>query len=421
MRARRRWVRSVCAAAVIGRWVAGWAASAAGAPEMAIVSPAGAAEDDLRLLTDGLHRHLGTAPRRWRPGGGPATGESGALGGAAAALFVGGPGARLGADEWREIKGFIEAGKGVVLVAAQPEHWPADFDLAALLGAAPAGSFLRGAALDVINLLPHAVLTGVPRLETRDGVRRYEKLADDAALFIEGTSGETTTPLAWLRGRDGRRLCHVALTGRALWQDPAYPRLLANALRWTARQAIPGAQAIVQRTVLPESYPGAFAITFPEGPGVCLDPVRGGVSYVWDGDFVDLRPRWLTKQGEPARVFGTVFYRETEWQPLRAGGPDAEPQFRFRGYRMTEGSPEFHYEIGGREVWETLAAGPEGALQRRFRVSAGDVPLWLRLEPQPGAEVTLHGIERDGALACFAAKGAGEFTVEIRRKAVRVP
>jgi hypothetical protein len=72
-------------------------------------------------------------------------------------------------------------------------------------------------------------------------------------------------------------------------------------------------------------------------------------------------------------------------------------------------------------VHEVLAAGPDGGLVRRFRVGAGSGPLWLHLEPQPWAEISLRGIERDGDLACFPSSQPGEFTIEIRRKATRVP
>ena len=168
---------------------------------------------------------------------------------------------------------------------------------------------------------------------------------------------------------------------------------------------------------MPEATPGSFAITLPDGPGLCLDPVRGGVNYVWDGDFVDLRPRWITKEGQPARIFGPVFYREKEWHPLRAGAPGSPPDLQFRGYTVRDGVPEFHYVIGGRDVFETFASGrARGDLLRRFRVGPGSAPLWLTLEPQAEAEVVVTGLERDGQRAVFAAPAGGEFTLEIRRR-----
>jgi hypothetical protein len=338
-----------------------------------------------------------------------------------AVVVVGGPGAKLSADElawWREL---LASDAGLVVIGAEPDQWPAALALKSWLGATAAGPFAEGASLSVINLFPHPILGGITRLETTRPAQRYPPLPDDAWMIIEGTAGEATTPLAWVRARARGRLCHLALAGPELFADPAYQQLVANALHWTARRAVPHARPVVQRTLMPEAHPGAFAVTLPDGPSLCLDPVRGGVSYVWEGDFADLRPRWLTKQGEPARIGGEVFYRETGWQPWRADAPDAEPRFEFLGYALEEGYPEFHYRIGGRDVYESFRGAPGGGLLRRIRVGAGTATLWLRLEPQAGARVELRGLERDGDFACYAGREAGEFTIEISRRAEAAP
>ncbi|MBI5769369.1 MAG: hypothetical protein HZA93_16365 [Verrucomicrobia bacterium] len=334
-----------------------------------------------------------------------------------AAVFHRGPG-QLGPTDVATLREFLAARRGVLVLAAARDAWDAvpDF-LADYLGAEPGGRFADGAPMSVINLFPHPIFAGVVRFETPQPMPAWQKLAADAQLIMEGTVGEDTTPLAWLRRRGASRIAHLVPASAALFADAAYLQIVANAVRWTARRPIPGAQPIVQRTFMPESHPGSFAITFPSGPGVCFDPVRGGVNFVWDGDFADLRPRWLTKQGEPARIFGPVFYREKNWQPLRAGAPGREPAFQFRGYRLTAAGPEFHYQIEGRDVFETLAATAGGAgLVRRFRVGAGRGPLWIDFEPQTGADIALTGLVRDGDRATFASSAAGEFTIEIRRK-----
>jgi hypothetical protein len=72
-------------------------------------------------------------------------------------------------------------------------------------------------------------------------------------------------------------------------------------------------------------------------------------------------------------------------------------------------------------VHEALSATPEGGLLRRIRVGPGSSPLWVQLQPQPGADIVVKGAERDGSLACFTSTNAGEFTIEIRRKALLSP
>lgn len=339
-----------------------------------------------------------------------------------AAVFVHGPGA-LNEPDAAALREFIGSGRGCVVLGATADAWTAEPRFVPeYLGATPNGIFGQGAPMAVINLFPHAIYTGVERFETRAPMPAWQKLAEDAQIIMEGTVGEETTPLAWLRRVAGGKICHLVPCSTALFEDPAYVQIVANAVRWSAGRAIPHAQPIVQRTFMPESYPGSFAITFPRGPTVCLDPVRGGINFISDGDYVDLRPRWLTKQGAPARVFGTVFYQEKAWQPLRAGSPTRESKFEFRGYTLQPEGPEFNYEIDGRAVHESLAATPDGlGVVRRFRVGAGHAPLWLNLEAQPDAEVVLQGLEHDGPNASFSAQTAGEFTIVIRRRAVAVP
>lgn len=336
---------------------------------------------------------------------------------AQAIVFAHGPG-KLDERGRSMLRDLVAGGRGCVVLGATREAWAAwpEF-LDTVLGATPGDRFAGGAPMTVINLFPHPIFAGVSRLETPQAMTSFTKLVDDAQMIMEGTVGEATTPLAWVRRLPSGRLCHIVPADAELWRDPSYQRLVANAVVWTSGRPVPGATAAVQRTFMPDAYPGAFAITLPNGPGVCLDPVRGGINYIWDGDFVDLRPRWLTKQGEPARISGAVFYQEKGWQPLRLGAPNSEPDFHFRGYEMKAGLPEFHYVINGRDVYETISASTTGTgILRRFRVGPGSHPLWINLEPQTGADVVLRGLENDGAAACFTARDGGEFTIEIRRR-----
>ncbi|WP_414663927.1 hypothetical protein [Horticoccus sp. 23ND18S-11] len=337
---------------------------------------------------------------------------------AQAAVFEVGPG-ELEAGAMTLLREFLSAGKGCVILGATREAWAALPGFSEeTLGAEPGAPFAAGAPMTVINLFPHPIFAGVTRFETAQAMPGYAKLADDAQMIMEGTVGEATTPLAWVRRRPAGRIVHLVPVGPDVARDPAYQRIVANAVLWTLNRPIADAQAGVQRTFMPEAHPGAIALTLPNGPGVCLDPVRGGINYIWDGDFVDLRPRWLTKQGEPARIFGEIFYREKAWQPLRSGSPTSAPDFHFRGYTLQAGLPEFHYVIDGRDVFETISAAPQGTgIVRRFRVGPGARPLWVNLEPQASADVDVRGLERDGAAGCFPGNGAGEFSIEIRRKA----
>lgn len=324
----------------------------------------------------------------------------------------------LGPAAVPDIRRLMETSHPTVVIGADPAAWggSAGF-IAERLGADRGAAFAGGAPLRVINLFPHPIFTGVEAIETDESVPSWTKLTDDAQMIAEGITGEETTPLAWVRSVGSSRICHLVLSSSALLASPDYVRIITQALLWTARRPIPGAMPVVQRTFLPESHPGAFAITFPEGVGVCLDPVRGGVNFAWEGDFVDLRPRWLTKQGAPARIFGPAFYTEKAWQPLRAGAPGANSSWRFLGYALRDGAPEFRYTVAGREVAETLRALPDGTgFTRSFTVAAGQAPLWLNLEEQSLSEVRVEGAVRDGNAVAFTSADSGVFKITVRRR-----
>lgn len=419
----------LCRRPALARWVAVGVGLATAAPCSRLESA-----EALRLTVVGANGEAFGLPATWqdvlvKAAGAPCAvivarrDAAGGLGleslqSAQAAVFEVGPGA-LDAGAVTLLREFLQAGKGCVILGATRAAWAAVPGFSEeVLGAEPGAPFAAGAPMTVINLFPHPIFAGVTRFETAQAMPVYAKLADDAQMIMEGTVGEATTPLAWVRRRAAGRLCHIVPVGPDVARDPAYQRIVANAVLWTLRRPIADAQAGVQRTFMPDAHPGAIALTLPNGPGVCLDPVRGGINYIWDGDFVDLRPRWLTKQGEPARIFGEIYYREKAWQPFRSGSPTSVPDFHFRGYTLQAGLPEFHYVIDGRDVFETISAAPEGTgIVRRFRVGPGARPLWVNLEPQANADVEVRGLERDGAAGCFPGTRAGEFTIEIRRKA----
>jgi hypothetical protein len=54
------------------------------------------------------------------------------------------------------------------------------------------------------------------------------------------------------------------------------------------------------------------------------------------------------------------------------------PQRRFRGYRLVDGYPEFHYEVDGSDVYEKIVALDDSrGLVREFRFAVVDRPVWL--------------------------------------------
>ena len=151
------------------------------------------------------------------------------------------------------------------------------------------------------------------------------------------------------------------------------------------------AEVQIERGFLPDAAPSSFAISLPGGTNFCWDPVRGGVSYAWRGDFLDLsamRPG-PGKFIKPAKPLGPIVYRETGPAPLRRGDAGREPVVEFTGYTLRDDAIEFRYTVDGVAVREELRARPGGdGLVRRFHFEAGsDARWWHVTEGQPPREL----------------------------------
>ena len=157
---------------------------------------------------------------------------------------------------------------------------------------------------------------------------------------------------------------------------------------------VPGSEAIVVRFYMPEATPSAIAVGLPENVSYCFDPGEVRLRYAWLGGFVDLTGTLFEKRDSVTNLtrtvdlLGDIFYRTTEF-PIRFGSPGRIPQRRYRGYRMIDGRPRFHYQVNGIDVYETIvaAAGNQG-LVRQFTIARVGGPAWFLVENPEGVELT---------------------------------
>ena len=321
------------------------------------------------------------------------------------------------------LRDFLAAGKGLVVLGEKGGTWSdwLGFD-AEVAGASYGAPFAGGERMRVINALPHAITTGVRNFDPAEAMREC-RLAGDAGVFLEGMVGENTVPLGWMRKSGRGRVVCLQPGNPELWGDADYRRLVANSVDWAAARPIPGAKTLLQRTYLNQAYPGAIAITFPQGPSLCYDIVRGGINYVSDGDFADLHPWWTGRHGAPirdfgARISGDVFYRENTLAPgTHLGSGTADSAYHYHGYRMKGLYPELSYTVDDREVREELRPTADAAgVVRIFRLQPGKTPFWLKIEPGEESSVMVEGAVWEGGFIHFDGTGRGEFTVTIHRK-----
>ena len=157
---------------------------------------------------------------------------------------------------------------------------------------------------------------------------------------------------------------------------------------------IPGPEAIVIRFYMPEATPAAIAVGLPDNVSYCFDAGEVRLRYAWLGGFVDMTGTLFEKRDSVTNLtrtvdlLGDIFYRTTEF-PIRIGSLDRIPQRRFRGYRMIDGRPRFHYQVDGIDVYETVAAadGNRGIV-RQFTIARVEGLAWFLVGNPEGVLVT---------------------------------
>ncbi len=98
--------------------------------------------------------------------------------------------------------------------------------------------------IDVVaEAKPHPILKGVELSTATDSLYKNEGHAADINVLLTGTiAGQLTEPLAWIRDYKGGRIFYTSLGAQDTFQQPAFRRLLANALFWTTGREVQAKQ-----------------------------------------------------------------------------------------------------------------------------------------------------------------------------------
>lgn len=209
----------------------------------------------------------------------------------------------------------------------------------------------------------------------------FERWMRQPARILEGTSmpayfGDSSNP-------------DNALAISNLWTafrsaadlPPPFGFQLADASLGGETRPTPVDRAVVIRWDMPEASPAAIAVGLPGGVSYCFDAGESRLRYVWRGGFVDMARTLLSKKNretnltETAEIIGEIFFREGP-APIRTGDRERIPQRRFRGYRLVDTLPEFHYQLDGVDVYELIAPVERGIV-RRFRIAEVSQPMWF--------------------------------------------
>jgi uncharacterized cupredoxin-like copper-binding protein len=177
------------------------------------------------------------------------------------------------------------------------------------------------------------------------------------------------------------------------------------------------------RTFLRDSGPASIAVALPPEQNYCWDAGACRLRYVWRGGFVDPLPHWTGNGDAFAEVTGRIYYRAGSAFPLRVGRADAVPtRVKFHGYRLVERAPEFHYEVEGLQVYESIRALHHGSgIERRFRVPEVKSPVFFVGEENAGATFASSAGRFSGGVLPLSANEARDFTITMTEVPGREP
>src|SRR5690606_20562247 len=106
--------------------------------------------------------------------------------------------------------------------------------------------------------------------------------------------------------------------------------------------------------------------------------------FAWTGGFLDNSDLWKGKGDAEAKVVGEVFFRSKAGFPIRIG--DENPvRIAYKGYRLKDRYPEFHYQVDGTDVYELIHPKADGTgLERVFRIPAATAAVTFLTPPDEG-------------------------------------
>ena len=170
------------------------------------------------------------------------------------------------------------------------------------------------------------------------------------------------------------------------------------------------------RIFMPDAGPAAIAVSLPNQVSYCWDAGSCRLRYAWQGGFLDPKDYFDKKAEKYAKITGTVFYRDKTTYPLKFS-PAKDPVVDFKGYRLIDRYPEFHYTLDGNDVYELIRAKDDGSgLIRSFKVPEATRPMYFVFDEKDGAAYTTSKGKIEGNRIHLTAGDAHEFVIVMTKK-----
>lgn len=170
------------------------------------------------------------------------------------------------------------------------------------------------------------------------------------------------------------------------------------------------------RIFMPDAGPAAIAVSLPNKLSYCWDAGSCRLRYAWQGEFLDPKNYFDKKAEKYAKIMGTIFYRDKTAYPLQFS-VGKNPVVDFKGYRLIDRYPEFHYSIDGKDVYELIKPKEDGSgLIRSFKVPEATRTLYFVFDNSDGAVYTTSKGKINGNQISLTADDAHEFVIVMTKK-----
>ncbi|MEO8762746.1 MAG: plastocyanin/azurin family copper-binding protein [Ginsengibacter sp.] len=159
--------------------------------------------------------------------------------------------------------------------------------------------------------------------------------------------------------------------------------------------------------------PAAIAVNLPHDLSYCWDAGTCRLRFAWKGGFLDMSELWKGHLDASAKILGDIFFRDNTDFPIRVGPVASIPTIEYKGYRLVNKYPEFHYRLNSMDVYELIKEKADGfGLVRVFRIPQADGKIWFVTNLQDDAiEYEFSAGKFIDRRLVLSAKEAKEFTI----------
>jgi len=139
------------------------------------------------------------------------------------------------------------------------------------------------------------------------------------------------------------------------------------------------------RVFIEGSSPAAIAVSLSTDLSYCWDAGTCKLRFAWKGGFLDNSELWKGKGDASAKVVGNVFFRDKTQFPLTINADNLNPIIDYKGYKLINRYPEFHYTVNGTDVYELIVPNVDGSgLIRTFRIPNVKTTVYFNTDPFDG-------------------------------------